>query len=245
MKFIGLSLIAHLPDPITHRETTATQRLTWSGKRRPPLHEATVQPRPLQQPNRIWHGSATSEISVDPAARYGDPIFSANVTNPVEPYAHLVRYYRKQWASYGRDPADAVFAGTAGFHSAKRSQDAYDVCRPIYEATITRRRRFGLEPVFLTFEAYLARSSALIGSPEQIIDKVGRYHERLGHSILHLHADRYGLTETQHRDALELFQADTAPALRREIPDPPWPEPVRPGRPSPVAAGAVDTESRA
>jgi alkanesulfonate monooxygenase SsuD/methylene tetrahydromethanopterin reductase-like flavin-dependent oxidoreductase (luciferase family) len=222
------------------------EKVTWSGARRPPLDEATVWPKPLQQPIRIWHGSATSENSVDLAARYGDPIFSANVTNPIERYAHLVRHYRERWADYGRDPADAVVgAGTAGFYSAKRSQDAYDVYRPIHRASLARQRRFGLEPMFLTFEDYLARSSALIGSPEQIIDKVGRYHEQLGHTILHLHADRDGLTETQHRDALELFQADIAPALRRQIPDPPWPEPVRPGRPSQAPAEAADTESRA
>jgi alkanesulfonate monooxygenase SsuD/methylene tetrahydromethanopterin reductase-like flavin-dependent oxidoreductase (luciferase family) len=41
----------------------------------------------LQQPIRVWHGSATSRESVDLAARWGDPLFSANVTNPIEPYA--------------------------------------------------------------------------------------------------------------------------------------------------------------
>ena len=33
---------------------------------------------------------------------------------------------------------------------------------------------------------------------------------------------RAGLTDTQHRASLELFQSDIAPVLRREIPDPPW-----------------------
>jgi alkanesulfonate monooxygenase SsuD/methylene tetrahydromethanopterin reductase-like flavin-dependent oxidoreductase (luciferase family) len=33
-------------------------------------------------------------------------------------------------------------------------------------------------------------SSALIGSPEQVIDKVGRYHEQLGHEVIHLSAER-------------------------------------------------------
>jgi hypothetical protein len=30
------------------------------------------------------------------------------------------------------------------------------------------------------------------------------------------------LSDAQHRASLELFQSDIAPALRREIPDPPW-----------------------
>jgi hypothetical protein len=51
---------------------------------------------------------------------------------------------------------------------------------------------------------------------------VHRYHEQLGHTVLHLHADADGLTQAQHRGALELFQSDIAPVLRKEIPDPPW-----------------------
>jgi alkanesulfonate monooxygenase SsuD/methylene tetrahydromethanopterin reductase-like flavin-dependent oxidoreductase (luciferase family) len=43
-----------------------------------------------------------------------------------------------------------------------------------------------------------------------------------GRLELHLHADAGGLTDTQHRESLELFQAEIAPALRRDIPDPPW-----------------------
>jgi alkanesulfonate monooxygenase SsuD/methylene tetrahydromethanopterin reductase-like flavin-dependent oxidoreductase (luciferase family) len=77
--------------------------------------------------------------------------------------------------------------------------------------------------VFTTLEDYVERSSALIGSPQQIIDKVHRYHDQLGHSVLHLHADGDGLTAAQHRDNLQLFQSDIAPSLRRSIPDPPWP----------------------
>jgi len=66
----------------------------------------------LQRPIRVWHGSATSKESVDLPARYGDPLFSANVTNPIEPYAELIRYYRERWAYYGHDPAAiAVGAG--------------------------------------------------------------------------------------------------------------------------------------
>jgi alkanesulfonate monooxygenase SsuD/methylene tetrahydromethanopterin reductase-like flavin-dependent oxidoreductase (luciferase family) len=50
-------------------------KVTWSGRYRPDLHEAETWPRPLQQPIRVWHGSATSRQSVDLAARYGEPLF--------------------------------------------------------------------------------------------------------------------------------------------------------------------------
>ena len=84
------------------------------------------------------------------------------------------------------------------------------------------QERLGVQPVFGTLEDFVERSSALIGSPAQVIEKVHRYHEQFGHSVLHLHADAGGLTDAQHRASLELFQSDIAPVLRREIPDPPW-----------------------
>ena len=123
---------------------------------------------------------------------------------------------------HGHDPALAtVGAGSAGYHAERQSQDAVEAYRPVYEGQVAMQKRLGLQPVFPTLEDFVERSSALIGSPQQVIEKVHRYHEQFGHSVLHLHADAGGLTDDQHRTSLELFQSDIAPTLRRDIPDPP------------------------
>jgi alkanesulfonate monooxygenase SsuD/methylene tetrahydromethanopterin reductase-like flavin-dependent oxidoreductase (luciferase family) len=214
------------------RQLWGNNKITADTKFRPPLFDAEVWPRPYQQPIRVWHGSATSRESVDLAARYGDPLFSANVTNPIDPYAELIRYYRERWEFYGHDPALAtVGAGSAGYYAERNSQDAINSYRPVFEGYLGFQKRLGVEPVFPTLEDFVERSSALIGSPAQVIEKVHRYHEQFGHSVLHLHADAGGLTDAQHRTSLELFQSDIAPTLRREIPDPPWewgPAPLAP-----------------
>ncbi|GIH93495.1 LLM class flavin-dependent oxidoreductase [Planobispora siamensis] len=200
-------------------------KVTWSGRFRPPLTGAEALPRPLQRPIRVWHGSATSTDSVDLAARHGDPLFSANVTHPVEPYAELVAHYRERWAHHGHDPADAlVGAGSAGYYAARTSQEAVETYRPVFDARQETFRRYGAPPVFHSLEDAIERGSILVGSPQQIIDKVHRYHARLGHEVMHLHADADGLTNRQHRAALELFQAEIAPVLRKEIPSRPFPE---------------------
>ena len=201
-----------------------TEAVTWSGPRRPDLVDAVTLPRPLQRPLRVWHGSATSRESVELAAEFGDPLFSANVTNPIEPYAELVDLYRERWVHHGHDPAGLyVGAGAAALYVAPTTQQAIDTYRPIFDARAAFGRPFGAEPVFTSIEDFVARSSALVGSPEQVIDKVGRYHERLGHSVISFGADADGLTESQHRASLELFQDAVAPELRRRFADPPWP----------------------
>ena len=81
------------------------EHVNWSGTYRPPLERFTSRPRPLQQPPRVWHGSATSTASTDLAARFGAPLFSANVSGPLEQYRALVDDYRRRWVEYGHDPA--------------------------------------------------------------------------------------------------------------------------------------------
>jgi alkanesulfonate monooxygenase SsuD/methylene tetrahydromethanopterin reductase-like flavin-dependent oxidoreductase (luciferase family) len=206
-----------------------SESVTWSGRFRPSLDHAKALPRPLQETIRIWHGSATSTDSVDLAARHGDPVFSANVTYPVEPYAELVRHYRQRWEFYGHRPEDAlVGAGTAGFYVTPTSQEAIATYRPAFEARLAAQRLAGMPVVFESIEDFVARSSALIGSPEQVIDKVGRYHERLGHEVMHLSADAGGVTAAQQRRSLELFQSDVAPVLRERIPSRPLVSQTRP-----------------
>jgi hypothetical protein len=54
------------------------------------------------------------------------------------------------------------------------SQDAIDAYRPVFAGQLAAQERLGLQPVFLTLEDFIERSSALIGSPAQVIEKVHR-----------------------------------------------------------------------
>ena len=117
------------------REDKVTGRGRGSARR---SSDAEVWPRPFQQPIRVWHGSATSRESVDLAARYGDPLFSANVTNPIEPYAELDPLLpRAVGALRPRSGATpSVGAGTAGYYAARTSQEAIDAYRPVFEGQL-------------------------------------------------------------------------------------------------------------
>jgi len=95
---------------------------------------------------------------------------------------------------------------------ARNSQDALAAYRPLYEARLRMFTKLGMPVVFPTLEDFVERSSALVGSPAQVIEKVLRYHGELGHEVMHLHSDGDGLTPAEHRAALELFQSDVAPA---------------------------------
>jgi alkanesulfonate monooxygenase SsuD/methylene tetrahydromethanopterin reductase-like flavin-dependent oxidoreductase (luciferase family) len=219
------------------RQIWTQEKVTWSPKpgvpsiRTAPLNDAVVSPKPLQDRIRVWHGSATSERSVELAAEFGDPVFSANGMNPVTRYAELVRHYRDRWAAYGHDPADVlVGAGHGQTYVTRRSQDARDAYQPAFEKFREMVGKSGQLPgtftVWDSYDDFLARGSALIGSPEEVIDKVGRYHEAFGNTLISIGGQRGNLTQSQFTASLELFASDVAPVLRKSIPDPPWPEPA-------------------
>ena len=66
------------------------EEVSWRGTHRAGLDGATTHPRPFDGPFRIWHGSATSTAAVDLAAKWGDPLFSANALQPRETYLVLI-----------------------------------------------------------------------------------------------------------------------------------------------------------
>ncbi|MFJ2188268.1 LLM class flavin-dependent oxidoreductase [Kitasatospora sp. NPDC087861] len=193
------------------------ERVTWEGSTRPPLKDAAVSPRPLQDPIPVWHGSATSTQSTDLAARYGGPLFSANSFHPLAKYRSLVEHYREHWVHYGRDPRDArVGASFGGLYVAKRSQDAVEGFRPYWNAMFDSAAGRHNKSPFTSLEDALEHGSALVGSPQQVVEKIHRYHEAFGNEVVGIGID--ALTEGAQWEQLELFAAEVAPVIRRELP---------------------------
>ncbi|MFJ9690940.1 LLM class flavin-dependent oxidoreductase [Kitasatospora sp. NPDC101183] len=199
------------------RRLWSEENVTWQGSTRPPLTDATVSPRPLQRPIPVWHGSATSTQSTDLAARHGDPLFSANSFHPLAKYRSLVEHYRERWEHYGHDPKQArVGSSFGGLFLARRSQDAVEGFRPYWDALVNSAAGKHNNSPFTSLEDALERGSALVGSPQQVIEKLHRYHEAFGNEVVGIGVD--GLTESAQWEQLELFASEVAPVIRRELP---------------------------
>ncbi|MGC4937845.1 LLM class flavin-dependent oxidoreductase [Kribbella sp. DT2] len=198
--------------------------VSWSGQYRPELVDATTQPRPLQQPSiPIWHGSASSTESTELAAKWGEPLFSANGFHPMEKYAGLIRHYRERWAAYGHDPADAVVgAGFNGLYVRKNSQHAVEGYRPVFDAFMESPGAKHNQLPFRTLEEFLADGSVLVGSPEEVIDKLGRYQEAFGHELSGVSLEVPGLPDAENRTSVETFVTDVLPVLRATYPSRVW-----------------------
>ncbi|CAM3106773.1 LLM class flavin-dependent oxidoreductase [Paenibacillus lupini] len=202
------------------------ENVSWEGKYRPALHQVTTQPRPLQRPIPIWHGSASSTRSTELAARYGEPIFSSNSFHPQAKYKDLIDHYRERLAYYGHDPQKAVVgAGAGSLYIANTTEEAIRRYRPYYQAFQATAAAQHNQSPFTSLEDNIARGPSLIGSPDQIIEKILNYQAAFGHQVLSLSVD--GLSEAEQREQMERFAADIAPVLRREVPSSVWEEQVK------------------
>ncbi|GHH75350.1 luciferase-like monooxygenase [Streptomyces sulfonofaciens] len=205
------------------------ENVDWQGEFRPPLKNATTIPRPYDGPPRVWHGSATSLDSPELAARHGDPLFTANAVQPRPAYARLVEHYRERFEAYGHDPADAhVAAGSGGLLIADTPEQAVSRYKELYEARVRQAYkphlagRAGYNTPFRTIEEAMAHGPQLIGSPEQIIEKILAFHEVYRHDLQSISVDGQGLSRGEQVEMLQRFAEEIAPVLRGQVPSMLW-----------------------
>ncbi|MFD5872386.1 LLM class flavin-dependent oxidoreductase [Streptomyces sp. NPDC060322] len=211
------------------RRLWTEEGVDWEGEFRPALKNVTTVPRPYAGAPRVWHGSATSLNSPELAAEHGDPLFTANAIQPREAYARLITHYRERFEAYGHDPADArVAAGSGGLLIADTPRKAVARYKELYEAKVAQsfkphlEGRAGYNTPFRTIEDAMAGGPQLIGSPQQIIDKILGFHAAYRHDLQSVTVDGFGLPHEEQLETLQRFAEEIAPVVRREAPSTLW-----------------------
>src|SRR5476651_211051 len=80
-----------------------SERMTWSGKHRPPLEDVTVYPRPLQDPLPIWVAVGGSPESAARAGLLGLPMALAIIGGLPERFAPFAEIHRRAAAEAGHE----------------------------------------------------------------------------------------------------------------------------------------------
>ncbi|MDT7803185.1 MAG: hypothetical protein QOI78_6618 [Actinomycetota bacterium] len=225
------------------------ESVTWEGRFRGPLQDVTSLPRPFAGAPRIWHGSATTATSAELAAKWGDPLFSANAIQPRDKYTVLIERYRQQYAEHGHDPRLAFVAAGAGFlYLADTTQEAREAFGPTYEKMVAFFNQPGNHTpgnamTFATIDDAIARGPVLVGSPRQIAEKILWWHEAFRHDLQSFSLPTM-LPHEQQLEMLERFADEVVPVVRKAAPTTLWTDgdpyggrPAAYGRTAPDAAG--------
>lgn len=217
------------------RRLTREEHVNWTGTHRHPLVDATTLPRPFDGPFRIWHGSATSIEAVDLAAKWGDPIVTANALQPRENYKVLIDRYREQYRAHGHDPEKAyVGSGSGGLFLADTTEQAIEEFRPLYEGAVAQQdkrleRSLRSDPTgkydpaakgkvtsFRTIEEAVERGPALVGSSERVAEKILDYHGSYGHDFQSVSIN-HNLDFERQKDTVRRFAEEVIPLVKAEL----------------------------
>jgi probable LLM family oxidoreductase len=157
--------------------------VTWSGKFRPALKNQPVYPRPQQQSLPIWVGVGGTPESFVRAGALGLPLMVAVIGGETHNFRPLVDLYRETGKKAGHGPEKLK----VGMHSlgyvANTTQEALDDFYPGYAESMTKvGRERGWPPMTRgRFEAQVGpRGALLVGSPEEVAEKILRHSEALG-----------------------------------------------------------------
>jgi probable LLM family oxidoreductase len=194
--------------------------VNWSGRHRPPLRDAVVFPRPVQEALPIWVAVGGTPQSVVRAASLGLPLTIAIIGGQPARFEPLVDLYRRAWEAAGHDPAGRRLAiNTHAFVGATRAEADAAFSAGYLEMMNRIGRERGWPPSGRGhYDALTAPDGAVaVGSPEQVAEKILYEHELFA-------MDRYvgqmSVGAVSHRDvmrSIELFGTDVAPLVRDEV----------------------------
>ena len=141
-------------------------------------------------------------------------------------------------------------AGAGGVFLADTTQEAKRQFGPVYEALTAGRNVPGNNSPFRDIDHAVAEGPALVGSPQQVIDKILGYHELYGHDLQSISLPTT-LPFEQQLELLERFALEVIPAVRAAAPTTLWgdgrplrrpPGSLRRRRHEPDAAATIATD---
>jgi probable LLM family oxidoreductase len=194
-----------------------SERITWQGKHRAPITNLGVYPRPFQDKLPVWIAVGGTPASAIRAGKLGLPMALAIIGGMPDRFTSFIDLYRDSAKKAGN-------ASRVGINShvyiADSSQQAADEFYPSYADVMTRLgRERGWQPMNKqSFEMMRSgKGSLLVGSPQQIIDKILYEYELFKNDRFLAQMSVGTLPHDKMMRSIELFGTIVAPAIRKVI----------------------------
>jgi probable LLM family oxidoreductase len=196
-----------------------TERVTWSGRRRAPLQDLGIYPRPVQSPLPVWVAVGGTPESAARAGALGLPMALAIIGGQPERFVPFAELHRRAAAGAGHDPLPALSINSHAF-VAETAEEARETFFPSYAAMMNRigRERGWSGITRQDFDALCSpRGALVVGSPEQVVEKILFQHELFGHQRFLAQMSVGPLPHADVLRSIELFGTEVAPAVRKAL----------------------------
>jgi probable LLM family oxidoreductase len=194
------------------------ERVTWKGKHTQSLDNLGVYPRPIQNPLPVWIAVGGTPESVIRAGTLGLPLALAIIGGEPARFVPMVDLYREAGRRAGHAPAKLKVGINSHGYIADMSQQAADEAFPAYQVVMSKiGRERGWPPLTRgRFEADRSRRGAiLVGSPDEVIDKILLEHELFGMTRFLIQFSVGTMPHAKIMHSIELYGTKVAPVVRR------------------------------
>lgn len=199
----------------------ATNPAHWKGS--PHTRDLTgldIAPRPVGT-LPIWVGVGGTVASAIRAGTLGLPMALALLLGPINQFDRAVSFYRQAGVDAGRDPASLRVSINAHGYVGSTSQGARDSMYPAFKVGMRENNHQRGAGFTLPRDAFNAQATPagglLVGSVQEVTDKLMTYHELYGVDRAIFQIGYGGMAQTDHLRAIERLGTEVAPAVRREL----------------------------
>jgi probable LLM family oxidoreductase len=199
-------------------ELRRSERVTWSGKHRPPIADLAVHPRPLQDPLPVWVAVGGTPASAARTGALGLPMALGIIGGLPERFAPLAELHREAARRAGHEPPP-LSINAHGYLAEDGERAAGEAFAP-FATTMNRiGRERGWPPMTRQqFDASrTVRGANAVGSPDEVIEKILFQHRIFGHHRFLLQMTVGTLPHDKVLRSIELLGTRVAPVVRREI----------------------------
>lgn len=196
------------------KQINENERVTWQGNFRAPLENAEILPRPLHGSLPIWRAVGGPPASAIKAGAMGIPMMLTTLGGPAMNFKPSVLAYRRMAEQHGFDPSTLPIATTSLFYVADTEKEALQGMYPHLNVGFEAIRGTGYpKQQFAQSTDY--RDALMVGSKDQIIEKILYQHELFGMQRFIAQIDFGGVPFDKIMKNIERIGNDIIPAIKK------------------------------
>lgn len=192
--------------------------VSWQGKFRPAIEHRGVFPQPMQQKLPIWRAVGGTSKSAYEAGAVGMPMAIAIIGGQPAHFKSMAELHRRA-AKEHNQPIPALSINSHGF-IAETTEAAADIAFPAFKITMDKiGKERGWSPMSRQqFDASITLKGAnVVGSPQDVIDKILYQHEIFGHQRFLLQMSVGSVPHEKLLRSIELFAKEVVPAVKQKL----------------------------
>lgn len=188
--------------------------VTWEGQYRQKLKRAEIYPKPKDNFIPIWRGVGGPDASAVKAGRAGVPMVLTTLAGPAMAFYPAVEAYNEALANQGIDPTTYPLTTASPMYVAPSTQEAMAEFYPHVKSSFLHSNG-SIFPKQQFAQSKSIQDTMMVGSPQQIVDKLLYQYEVYGMDRYIGQIDFGGVPLDKIKRTIDLFAEKVMPEVKK------------------------------